>query len=128
MRECFYGTSRFSDFAARTGLSDAVVATRLKHLSGMGVLERRPYVEPGQRGRFEYHLTERGRGFFPVLVALIQWGGAYVQEGDGVVQLTEIRTGQRVRITASGADGRALAPEDIAVQPRRRPDGSAQRP
>jgi len=120
LRECFYGTSRFSDFARNTGLSDPVVATRLKDLAGAGVLERHPYAEPGQRGQFEYLLTELGRGFFPVLTALIQWGGTYLQGGDGVVQLVETGSGQRVLAAALGAEGRVLAAEDVTVEPRAR--------
>ncbi|TXL61419.1 winged helix-turn-helix transcriptional regulator [Aeromicrobium terrae] len=74
VRELFYGGTRFDELARRTNLSEAVVASRLKQLHADGIVERRPYQEEGQRTRDEYVLTDRGRGLFPIVVALIQWG------------------------------------------------------
>jgi len=74
LRELFYGGTRFDEFARRTGLSEAVVASRLKQLHADGLVDRRPYREAGKRTRDEYVLTERGRQLFPILVALMQWG------------------------------------------------------
>src|SRR3954447_23758164 len=61
MREGFYGTRRFDDFADRVGITQAGAASRLRELVAAGLLERRPYREPGQRTRDEYVLTEMGR-------------------------------------------------------------------
>jgi DNA-binding HxlR family transcriptional regulator len=74
LREAFYGTTRFDDFARRAGVSESVAAARLKALVDAGLLERRPYQAPGERTRSDYHLTEMGADFFPVLAALSQWG------------------------------------------------------
>lgn len=74
VRELFYGGTRFDELARRTGLSEAVVAGRLKQLAADGIVDRRPYQEAGQRTRDEYFLTERGRALFPVVVALVDWG------------------------------------------------------
>jgi DNA-binding HxlR family transcriptional regulator len=74
VRELFYGGTRFDELARRTGLSEAVVAGRLKQLHADGIVERRPYREAGKRTRDEYVLTDRGRGLFPIVVALMQWG------------------------------------------------------
>jgi DNA-binding HxlR family transcriptional regulator len=74
VRELFYGGTRFDELARRTGLSEAVVAGRLKQLHADGLVERRPYREAGKRTRDEYVLTDRGRGLFPIIVALVQWG------------------------------------------------------
>jgi DNA-binding HxlR family transcriptional regulator len=78
LREAFYGTSRFDEFADRVGISQPVAATRLRELVAEGLLERRPYREPGQRTRMEYHLTEKGTEFFPVLAAMMEWGDKWV--------------------------------------------------
>ncbi|WNO62360.1 helix-turn-helix domain-containing protein [Streptomyces sp. AM2-3-1] len=83
MREAFYGTRRFDDFAHRAGISEAVAASRLRELVAVGVLERRPYQEPGTRTRHEYALTKRGRDLFPVALALIQWGDRYLADPAG---------------------------------------------
>jgi DNA-binding HxlR family transcriptional regulator len=78
MREAFYGTTRFDDFALRVGVSEPVAAARLKDLVAAGLLERAPYQEPGQRRRLEYRLTPMGEDFFPVLTALMHWGDRWL--------------------------------------------------
>src|SRR5213082_2196689 len=74
LREAFYGTTRFDDFAARAGLSEPVTAARLRELVEDGLLEREDYREPGQRTRQQYRLTPKGADLFPVLVSLMEWG------------------------------------------------------
>src|SRR5437588_12477226 len=58
LREAFYGTTRFDDFAKRAGISEPVAASRLRELVEQGLLEREDYREPGQRTRKRYRLTE----------------------------------------------------------------------
>lgn len=74
VRELFFGGTKFDELARRAGLSEAVVAGRLKQLYADGIVDRRPYQEPGKRTRDEYVLTQRGRELFPIVVALVQWG------------------------------------------------------
>jgi DNA-binding HxlR family transcriptional regulator len=83
MREAYYGTRKFDDFARRVAITEAVTATRLKQLCSAGLLRREPYREPGQRTRFEYHLTEMGRDLLPALLALMQWGDQYLSGPPG---------------------------------------------
>src|SRR2546423_9060025 len=59
LREAFYGTTRFDDFAQRAGISEPVTAARLRELVDDGLLEREDYREPGQRTRQRYRLTEK---------------------------------------------------------------------
>src|SRR5277367_1066047 len=68
MREAFYGTTRFDDFAERVGVSEPVAAARLKELVEDGLLEREPYRVAGQRTRMAYRLTDKGAELLPVLV------------------------------------------------------------
>ena len=79
LREAFYGTTRFDDFAERVGVSQPVAAARLRALVDEGLLMRVPYRDRGQRTRMEYRLTEKGTAFFPVLAALMQWGERWVR-------------------------------------------------
>src|SRR5579875_2811597 len=65
LREAFYGATRFEEFVERTGMSEPVVAARLRELSDEGLLEKVPYQEPGQRTRNGYRLTEKGGELFP---------------------------------------------------------------
>jgi DNA-binding HxlR family transcriptional regulator len=83
MREAFFGTRRFDDFARRAGIGEPATATRLKELTAEGLLERVPYREPGQRTRYEYQLTPKGRELLPVLFALRQWGDTWAADPAG---------------------------------------------
>jgi DNA-binding HxlR family transcriptional regulator len=79
VREAFYGGRRFDELVRRTGLAETVAAKRLRQLVADGLMEQRPYREPGARTRNEYVLTARGRALFPLFVALMRWG----QTGNG---------------------------------------------
>ena len=59
LREAFYGTTRFDDFAERVGISEPVAAARLRELVDEGLLEREDYREPGQRTRQRYGSPRR---------------------------------------------------------------------
>ena len=74
MREAYYGTTRFEDFWRRVGITKAAASARLSELVDAGLLERRPYKEPGQRSRDEYVLTGAGVDFMPVVWAMFEWG------------------------------------------------------
>src|ERR1700754_2469876 len=65
LREALYGTTRFDDFVRRTRSTDAVVASRLKQLTALGVLAKQPYQQAGRRTRDEYRLTEMGHELLP---------------------------------------------------------------
>lgn len=77
LREAFYGATRFEEFGARTGLSEATAAGRLRELVEAGLLDKRPYREPGQRRRDEYVLTAAGTDLMPALFALLQWANRH---------------------------------------------------
>src|SRR4051794_12986442 len=81
MREAYYGTTRFDDFAARVNISEAVAAARLRELVAAGLLERQPYREVGKRTRHEYRLTEKGADLAPAVLALFEWGAKHVSPG-----------------------------------------------
>lgn len=72
--EASAGTTRFDQFVTRIGMSEAVVAKRLRALTEAGVLDRRAYQEDGQRTRYEYVLTDRGREVVPLARSLAEWG------------------------------------------------------
>ncbi|WP_328320001.1 helix-turn-helix transcriptional regulator [Kribbella sp. NBC_00382] len=77
LREAYYGVTRFDDFAARTGLTEATTAGRLKALVELGVLAKTEYQEPGKRRRHEYRLTESGQDLMPVVFGLAQWSNRH---------------------------------------------------
>jgi DNA-binding HxlR family transcriptional regulator len=66
------GARRFGDIAAAVpGLTDRMLAERLKELEAEGVVTRT--VIPERPVRVEYELTERGRALWPVLDAIAAW-------------------------------------------------------
>ena len=72
LRDAFGGTTRFDDFQQSLGIAPNMLTRRLTALVEAGLLERRRYSERPPRD--EYVLTERGRDFKPVLIALVAFG------------------------------------------------------
>ena len=120
MREAFYGTTRFDDFAERVGLSEPATAARLRELVDEGLLEREDYREPGQRTRQRYRLTPKGTDLFPVLVALMQWGDRWLDERGGPVELLHHDCGETVSLSLRCAAGHEVETSEIDVARRRR--------
>jgi DNA-binding HxlR family transcriptional regulator len=122
LREAFYGTTRFDDFATRVGISEPVAAARLRELVAHGLLEREDYREPGQRTRQQYRLTEKGADLLPALVALMQWGDRWIDERGGPVQLRHRDCGEPVslELRCEAGHGVGSGELDLAVRARRR--------
>ncbi|WP_137724038.1 winged helix-turn-helix transcriptional regulator [Prescottella subtropica] len=118
LREAYYGTTRFDDFAGRVGITEAVAAARLRELTAEGLFEKRPYKEPGQRTRYEYALTGKGRDLLPAVIALMQWGDRYLQ-GDrgGPLDLADDTTGEPVHVEVRSESGRRVALDELRVVP-----------
>ncbi|TQS42671.1 winged helix-turn-helix transcriptional regulator [Cryptosporangium phraense] len=121
IREAFYGTTRFDDFASRVGITDAIAAARLKELVAAGIFAKRPYREPGQRTRYEYVLTEMGQDLLPALLALMRWGDRYLQEGgEGPVDVVAAETGEPVEVSPRTSEGVAVDADALKVRLNRR--------
>jgi DNA-binding HxlR family transcriptional regulator len=120
LREAFYGTTRFDDFATRVGISEPVAAARLRELVNNGLLERQDYREPGQRTRQRYRLTDKGAELFPALVALMKWGDRWLDDRGGPVELRHRDCGEPVAVELRCTAGHAVGPDDIDLAPHRR--------
>ena len=75
VRDAFFGVRRWGDFQAHLDIPKAVLSDRLAGLVEDGVLERRP--DPEHAGRHLYELTAAGRDLWPVVHALVVWGGRH---------------------------------------------------
>ena len=118
MREAFFGTRRFDDFTRRVGLGEPATAARLRELTAAGLLERTPYQEPGQRTRYEYRLTPKGRDLLPVIVALRQWGDTWAVEDTGPSIVARHRNcGAPVHAVLECDLGHAVRPHDMVIEP-----------
>ena len=121
LREAFYGTTRFDEFAERVGISEPVTAARLRELVDQGLLEREDYREPGQRTRQQYRLTDKGAELFPVLVALMQWGDRWLDDDrGGPIELLHRDCGETVGVEVLCAAGHRVQTGEIDVARRRR--------
>jgi DNA-binding HxlR family transcriptional regulator len=116
LREAFYGTTRFDDFAERVGISQPVAAARLKELVDEGLLEREPYQRPGQRTRMQYRLTDKGADLFPALAALMQWGDRWL--GPSGVELRHRDCGAEVQAELRCTEGHPLTVSDLDLVAR----------
>lgn len=96
LREAFFGLRRFDDFQKKTGAARNLLTDRLATLVKSEVLIRVPYREDGQRERFEYRLTPKGKELYPILQALRQWGDKWLHDGEGPLEVFHRECGGRV--------------------------------
>jgi DNA-binding HxlR family transcriptional regulator len=113
LREAFYGTTRFDEFAQRVGISEPVAAVRLRELVEQGLLEREDYRDPGQRTRQRYLLTEKGADLFPALVALMQWGDRWLDDRGGPIELRHRDCGEPVRVQLRCSAGHQVDVDEL---------------
>jgi DNA-binding HxlR family transcriptional regulator len=114
MREAFYGTTRFDDFARRVGITKAATSARLSELVDAGLLQKRPYREPGQRSRDEYVLTEAGTAFMPVVWAMFEWGRQYIN--DTRLRLTHLGCGADASVEIRCTAGHHVPADELGVR------------
>jgi DNA-binding HxlR family transcriptional regulator len=79
LREAFFGVRRYGLFARNLGIPRPTLSTRLKRLVEAGLLEKVAYDED----KHEYRLTDAGKGLFPAVVALMDWGDTYLPAPEG---------------------------------------------
>lgn len=115
MREAYYGTTRFDDFAKRVGITKAATSARLAELVEAGLLAKQPYQEPGQRAREEYVLTEAGIDFMPVVWAMFQWGRQHLPNR-ARIKLTHNGCGAQAVVQIRCADGHDVPADELGVR------------
>ena len=116
IRDAFLGVRRFEDFQADLGVARNVLSARLARLVDEGILERHRYQERPER--YEYRLTEKGIGLWPVLVSLVKWGDKYTAV-DGPPRLIVHRDcgGQVNEHLMCDKCGAPLTARDVVTQP-----------
>lgn len=115
MREAYYGTTRFDDFARRVGVTKAATSARLSELVELGLLRRQRYQEPGQRSRDEYVLTDAGIDFMPVVWALFEWGRRHLP-GRNRLRLTHLGCGAEAGVEIRCAEGHLVPPDELGMR------------
>jgi DNA-binding HxlR family transcriptional regulator/peroxiredoxin len=94
VRDIAGGTARFDGLQRSLGVSRKTLTERLNSLVENGVVEKARYS--AHPPRYEYQLTDKGRGLLPVLIGLQDWGTRYVS-GDGSLTATSSPTSVEAR-------------------------------
>ena len=117
IRDALMGIRRFSEFQKNLGLAKNILTVRLRALVDHGILKTAPASDgsPYQ----EYVLTPKGRGVFPVLIALRQWSEKFSTRPDGFATLLVDREKGRPvrRLELRAQDGRLLGDGDTELRP-----------
>ncbi|KRE22651.1 transcriptional regulator [Bosea sp. Root483D1] len=114
LRDALQGITRFDEFERSLGIAPNMLARRLKHLTESGLFERRLYSERPKR--YEYILTEKGRDFFPVVVALIGFANRHLAPEGASLVLAERGTGRPITpIVVDAATLQPVTAEDATV-------------
>ena len=113
----FQGARRFRDFEQRLGAPPTIVSDRLRVFCELGVFEQSPGAERADWLR--YHLTEKGRAFFPVVMTAIDWGQRWFRAPEGpalVYSHPNCRQDFQVLLTCEGCAAPLRGNEVLAVR------------
>lgn len=118
IREALRGSHRFGEFQKNLGLAKNILTVRLRTLVDQGILTTAP-ASDGSAYQ-EYLLTPKGRGVFPILVALRQWSEEFDQHPEEITTiLVDKESGRPVRkLELRAEDGRLLSQTDTALKMR----------
>jgi DNA-binding HxlR family transcriptional regulator len=111
------GSTRFQEFRDALGIAPNILSNRLEHLVEKGIFERHVYREPGERSRYEYVLTEEGRGLNVVIAALADWGRTHRPQTDGTSpRFTAVDDGTVAELAFITQSGERLAPGKLVAR------------
>lgn len=94
LRDALSGITRFDAFEASLKIAPNMLTRRLSALVEDGLLERRLYSERPKR--YEYILTERGRDFLPVVLALVAFGNRQFASESECLKVVDLETGRTI--------------------------------
>ena len=120
LRDAFLRVRRFDDFQERLGIARRVLAERLSVLVEQGVLTKVAYQE--RPTRYEYRLTKKGLGLYPVILSLVHWGDEHYAGRQGPPVHHRHKTcGHRFQsVLCCSECGEAVGAKDVVVEPAAR--------
>ena len=114
LRDALHGMTRFDQFQTSLGIAPNMLTRRLNSLVDAGLLERCRYSD--RPPRYEYVPTARGSDFFPVLVALLNFGNKHFAKDGKRVVIADRQTGTTVEpVMMDAATGRPIVNPDYAL-------------
>jgi DNA-binding HxlR family transcriptional regulator len=114
LRDAFAGKKRFDEFQNNLGIAPNMLSRRLAALVQAGMLERRRYNAHPPRD--EYVLTDRGRDFHTVLMALLAFGNRHFAPEGASTIIADAATGVPAEpILVDRASGRLVVEPDFKL-------------
>jgi DNA-binding HxlR family transcriptional regulator len=117
LRDLSLGLSRYEDLRRSTGVTNATLSDRLKHLEDHELIERRRYQTNPER--YEYVLTPKGRDTILVMQALLQVGDKWAVSGNAgpPLKFVDRRTGHVVKLAmVDNETGQRVKAQDLWPQ------------
>ena len=120
IRDALLGHRRFGEFERSLHLARNILSQRLRKLVEQGILTTGP-ASDGSAYQ-EYVLTPKGRGIFPILVALRQWSEEFDETPEEIATIMVDRDKGRPvkKLELHAEDGRLLSVGDTMLKPRPR--------
>jgi DNA-binding HxlR family transcriptional regulator len=117
LRDSSLGLTKYEDLRKSTGVTNATLSDRLRHLEDNELIERRLYQTNPER--YEYVLTAKGRDIILVIQALAQVGDKWAVSGDAGPPLRFIdrKTGHLVKLAMVDREtGQRVRAQDLLPQ------------
>jgi DNA-binding HxlR family transcriptional regulator len=117
LRDLSLGLSRYEDLRRSTGVTNATLSDRLKHLEDNELIERRRYQLNPER--HEYFLTPKGRDIILVIQALAQVGDKWAVSGNAgpPLKFVDRKTGHTVKLAMVDKEtGQRVRAQDLLPQ------------
>jgi DNA-binding HxlR family transcriptional regulator len=117
LRDLSLGLSKYEDLRRSTGVTNATLSDRLKHLEDNELIERQRYQLNPER--YEYVLTRKGRDIILVLQALLQVGDKWAVSGNAgpPLRFVDRKTGNAVKLAMVDKEtGQRVRPQDLLPQ------------
>jgi DNA-binding HxlR family transcriptional regulator len=117
LRDLVIGLRRYEDFRQSSGVTNATLSDRLKHLEANGLIMRKRYQLNPER--FEYLLTQKGRQIASVMPVLAQIGDRCDVSGASAPPLKFVNRKTGADVGWGFFDkktGEQLSPPDLAIK------------
>jgi DNA-binding HxlR family transcriptional regulator len=117
LRDLSLGLSRYEDLRRSTGVTNATLSDRLKHLEDSELIDRRRYQTNPER--HEYVLTAKGRDTILVMQALLQVGDKWAVSGNAgpPLKFVDRKTGHAVKLAmVDNETGQRVGKQDLLPQ------------
>lgn len=117
LRESFIGARRFDEFQENLKVSKSVLANKLNKMLELSLLQKVSYKNPGERTRYEYQLTRKGKDLGKVVISLLNWGNTYlVEKGQETIVIADAKEQKPVSLEMVNSKGEKLRFRDTAIK------------